>query len=151
MNLEQKINNDIKAAMLAKKKDTLNALRAIKSEILLLKTNKNAEDITNEIEIKTLQRLVKQRREAADTYKNQNRMDLYKEEVFQAEIISSYLPPQLSEEEITKKIKQILTQENITTSKDFGKAMGLASKTLSGQAENKLISDIIKKLLQTNP
>lgn len=151
MNLEEKINNDIKAAMLAKEKDKLNALRAIKSEILLLKTNKNAKDISNDIEIKTLQRLVKQRKEAADTYKSNNRMDLYEEEIFQAEIIASYLPSQLSEEEITEKIKQILTQENITTSKDFGKAMGLASKALSGQAENKLISDSIKKLLQSNP
>lgn len=148
MSLEQKINDDIKAAMLAKEKDKLNALRAIKSEILLLKTNKNAEDITEDIEIKTLQRLIKQRKEAADTYKNQNRSDLYEEEMFQVNVISNYLPAQLSEEEITEIIKQILVKENITDIKGMGKAMGLATKTLAGKAENKVISDIIKKLLQ---
>jgi len=147
MNLEQKINDDIKAAMLAKEKDKLNALRAIKSEILLLKSNKNAEEITEEIEIKTLQRLIKQRKEAAETYKNQNRNDLFEEEMFQVNIISTYLPAQLSEKEITDIIQQILTQENITDIKGMGKAMGLATKSLSGKAENKLISDIIKKLL----
>lgn len=148
MNLEERINNDIKASMLAKEKDKLNALRAIKSEILLLKTDKNAGAITEELEIKTLQRLIKQRKEAAETYKNQNRDDLYQEEIFQVNVISTYLPTQLSEEEVTQIIKDIITKENITDIKGMGKIMGLASKTLAGKAENKLISDIVKKLLQ---
>lgn len=148
MNLEERINNDIKASMLAKEKDKLNALRAIKSEILLLKTNKNAGAITEDLEIKTLQRLIKQRKEAAETYKNQNRDDLYQEEMFQVNVISTYLPSQLSEEEVTQIIKEIIAKENITDIKGMGKIMGLASKTLAGKAENKLISDIVKKLLQ---
>jgi uncharacterized protein YqeY len=148
MNLEEKINNDIKTSMLAKEKDKLNALRAIKSEILLLKTDKNAGAITEELEIKTLQRLIKQRKEAAETYKNQHRNDLYEEEMFQVNVISAYLPTQLSEEDVTQIIKQIIAKENITDIKGMGKIMGLATKTLAGKAENKLISDIVKKLLQ---
>lgn len=148
MNLEEKINADIKVAMLSKEKDKLNALRAIKSELLLLKTNKNASDITEDVEIKILQRLIKQRKESADTYKNQNRDDLYKEEIIQAEMISTYLPAQLSEEEVKQIIAKIIAQENINEIKEMGKIMGIASKALAGKAENKLISDIIKQLLQ---
>jgi len=148
MNLEEKINNDIKTSMLAKEKEKLNALRAIKSEILLLKTDKNAGAITEELEIKTLQRLIKQRKEAAETYKNQHRNDLYEEEMFQVNVISAYLPTQLSEEDVTQIIKHIIAKENITDIKGMGKIMGLATKTLAGKAENKLISDIVKKLLQ---
>lgn len=148
MNLEEKINNDIKKAMLAKEKDKLNALRAIKSELLLLKTAKNPDEINDELEIKTLQRLIKQRKEAAETYKNQNRDDLYQEEMFQVNVISTYLPAQLSEEEVTRILKEFIDKENITDIKGMGKIMGLATKTLAGKAENKLISEIIKKLLQ---
>jgi uncharacterized protein YqeY len=147
MTLEQKINDDIKSAMLAKDKETLNALRAVKSALLLLKTEKNAGDITEEVELKTLQRLVKQRKESAEMYKNQNREDLYKEEIFQVNIISKYLPEQLSEEEITATIQQLIQQENITDIKGMGKLMGLASKQLAGKAENKIISEIVKRLL----
>ncbi len=148
MNLEEKINNDIKKAMLAKEKDKLNALRAIKSELLLLKTAKNPDEINDELEIKTLQRLIKQRKEAAEIYKNQNRDDLYQEEMFQVNVISTYLPAQLSEEEVTRILKEFIEKENITDIKGMGKIMGLATKTLAGKAENKLISEIIKKLLQ---
>ena len=145
MNLEEKINNDIKKAMLAKEKDKLNALRAIKSELLLLKTAKNPDEINDELEIKTLQRLIKQRKEAAEIYKNQNRDDLYQEEMFQVNVISTYLPAQLSEEEVTRILKEFIEKENITDIKGMGKIMGLATKTLAGKAENKLISEIIKK------
>ena len=147
MNLEQKINEDIKTAMLAKEKESLNALRAIKSALLLLKTEKNAGEITEDVELKTLQKLVKQRKESAEMYKNQNREDLYKEEMFQMEIISKYLPEQMSEEEITAVIKRLIEQENIADIKGMGKLMGLASKELAGKAENKVISEIVKKLL----
>ncbi|MDR1182411.1 MAG: GatB/YqeY domain-containing protein [Bacteroidales bacterium] len=147
MSLEQKINEDIKSAMLAKDKEVLNALRAVKSALLLLKTEKNAGDITEEIELKTLQKLVKQRKEAAEVYKNQNREDLYKEEMFQVDVISKYLPAQMSEAEITEVVKQLIETENITDIKGMGKLMGLASKALAGKADNKLISEIVKKCL----
>ena len=147
MNLEQKINDDIKAAMLAKDKESLNALRAVKSALLLLKTEKNAGEITEDIELKTLQKLVKQRKESAEMYKNQNREDLYKEEISQLNIISKYLPEQMSEEEIEKIVKQLIEQENITDIKGMGKLMGLASKQLAGKADNKIISEIVKKIL----
>ncbi|MDR1878759.1 MAG: GatB/YqeY domain-containing protein [Bacteroidales bacterium] len=147
MNLEEKINQDIKTAMLAKNKEELNALRAVKSALLLLKTDANADAITEETELKLLQKLVKQRKEAAEMYKSQNREDLYQEEISQAEVISRYLPEQFSEEAITHVIKQLIEQEKITDIKGMGKLMGLASKALSGKADNKLIADIVKKLL----
>ena len=147
MNLEQRINDDIKVAMLAKEKETLNALRAVKSALLLLKTEKNAGEITEEIELKTLQKLVKQRKESAEMYKSQNREDLYNEEMFQLNIISKYLPEQMSEEEIIAVIKRLIEQENIADIKGMGKLMGLASKELAGKADNKLISEIVKKML----
>ncbi|MDR2409070.1 MAG: GatB/YqeY domain-containing protein [Bacteroidales bacterium] len=147
MNLEQKINKDIKSAMLAKDREALNALRAIKTALLLLITEKNAGDITEEIELKTLQKLVKQRKEAAEIYKSQNRNDLYREEMIQVDIISKYLPVQMSETEITDVVKQLIEQENITDIKGMGKLMGLASKALAGKADNKLISEIVKKML----
>ena len=147
MTLEQRINDDIKAAMLAKEKETLNALRAVKSALLLLKTEKNAGEITEDIEMKTLQKLVKQRKESAEMYKSQNREDLYNEEILQVNVISKYLPQQLSEEEITQVVKQLIEQENITDIKSMGKLMGLASKQLAGKADNKIISEIVKKLL----
>ena len=150
MSLEQKINDDIKAAMLAKEKETLNALRAVKSALLLLKTEKNAGEMTEEIELKTLQKLVKQRKESAEMYKTQNREDLYNEEIFQVNIISKYLPQQLSEEDITAVVKQLIQQENITDIKGMGKLMGLASKQLAGKADNKIISEIVKKLLNAD-
>jgi len=147
MSLEQRINDDIKVAMLAKEKETLNALRAVKSALLLLKTEKNAGEITEEIELKTLQKLVKQRKESAEMYKSQNREDLYNEEMFQLNIISKYLPEQMSEEEIIAVIKRLIEQENIADIKGMGKLMGLASKELAGKADNKLISEIVKKML----
>ena len=147
MNLEQRINEDIKAAMLAKNSEALNALRAIKSALLLLKTEKNAGDITEDIELKILQKLVKQRKESAEMYKAQNREDLYKEEVFQMNVIAKYLPEQMTEDEITDVVKRLIAQENITDIKGMGKLMGLASKELAGKADNKMVSEIVKKLL----
>ena len=150
MTLEQRINEDIKAAMLAKEKETLNALRAVKSALLLLKTEKNAGEIAEDIEMKILQKLVKQRKESAEMYKSQNREDLYNEEILQVNVISKYLPQQLSEEEITEVVKQLIEQENITDIKSMGKLMGLASKQLAGKADNKIISEIVKKLLSAD-
>ncbi len=147
MSFEERINADIKTAMLQKDKESLNALRAIKSAILLLKTEKNAAEITDEIAMQTLQKLAKQRKESAELYKSQNREDLYQEEMSQLKVISKYLPEQMSTEEITAVIKQIIEQENVTDIKGMGKVMGAASKTLAGKAENKTIADIVKQLL----
>jgi uncharacterized protein YqeY len=147
MSLEQRINEDIKAAMLAREKEKLNALRAIKSAILLLKTAESGAEITEEVEISTLQKLAKQRRDAAELYKSQNRDDLYQEEAFQLEIISQYLPEQLSEEEIAATLQTLIADNGISGMKDMGKLMGLATKALAGKADNKIVSEIVKKIL----
>ncbi|MCF8347814.1 MAG: GatB/YqeY domain-containing protein [Bacteroidales bacterium] len=149
MNLEILINNDIKQAMLAKDKRKLNALRAIKSELLVLKTGKDtfSMEIPESVEIKLLQKLVKQRKEAAALYSEQNRPDLEEEETYQAEIIEAYLPEQISEEELADIIKQIISETGVTSMKEMGKVMGLASQKLSGKADNKTISAIVKTLL----
>ncbi len=148
MSLEQKINEDIKQAMLAKDKKSLEALRAVKSAILLLKTNKSGGEITEDLELKTLQKLVKQRKESAELYKNQGREDLYEEEIFQMNIISKYLPEQLSIDEIRSQLQQMIADNGISTIKEMGKLMGIANKTFAGKADNKTISEIIKSLLQ---
>lgn len=148
MSLEQRINEDIKAAMLAREKDKLNALRAVKSAILLAKTQKGAaEDLTEEGEIKILKQLVKQRQDSAEMYKAQNRDDLYQEEKFQLDIIQTYLPQMMSEEEIEATLKQIIADNGFAGMKDMGKVMGQATKAFAGKADNKMVSDIVKRLL----
>lgn len=148
MSLEEKINADIKQAMFAKDKAKLDALRAVKAAVLLVKTNKpQGQEITLEEEIQTLQRLVKQRKEASLTYKEQNREDLYNDEIFQLEVIEQYLPKQLSEEEIREALKTIISELGATSPKDMGKVMQSAQKTFAGQADNKLVSQIVKELL----
>lgn len=148
MNLEQRINEDIKAAMLAKEKDKLNALRAVKSAILLAKTQKGAaEEIGEEGEIKILKQLVKQRQDSAEMYKQQNREDLYQEEKFQLEVISTYLPQMMSAEEVEAALKQIIADNGFSGMKDMGKVMGQATKLFAGKADNKMVSDIVKQLL----
>lgn len=149
MSLENTINQDIKAAMLGKKDAELRALRAIKSALLLAKTEKGASDaITEDTELKVLQKLVKQRRESAEIYKNQNREDLYKIEAEEIEVIEKYLPKPLSQEELEAYLKSLLAKLNISSVKEMGKAMGVASKELAGKADGKSISETIKKLLE---
>jgi uncharacterized protein YqeY len=145
MNLEEKINADIKAAMLAKDSKKLEAIRAIKSAIILLKTSPDGN--SPDAELKALQKMVKQRREPAEIYKQQNREDLAADEIFQAEIIEKYLPAQMSEEDLTAALKEIIAQVGATSSADFGKVMGVASKSLSGKADGKAISATVKQLL----
>ncbi|MFN4235145.1 MAG: GatB/YqeY domain-containing protein [Bacteroidia bacterium] len=145
MSLEEKINADIKAAMLAKEAQKLEALRAIKSAILLLKTSE--EGSSEEAEIKALQKMVKQRRETAEIYQKQNRQDLAEAELFQATIIEKYLPAQMSEDEIREALKQIIAQVGASSPADMGKVMGVATKELSGKADGKTISAIVKQLL----
>ncbi|MDR1113457.1 MAG: GatB/YqeY domain-containing protein [Bacteroidales bacterium] len=145
--LEDKINADIKAAMLAREQDRLNALRAVKSAILLLKTEKGGGEITEEMEQKILQRLVKQRKESAEMYKAQNRHDLCEEEIKQMEVIARYLPQQLSEAEITEALKQLIATNNISGIKEMGKLMGIATRHFAGKADNQTVSAIVKQLL----
>ena len=148
MSLEQKIGDDIKAAMLARNAEKLEALRAIKAALLLEKTKEGASDAISEAtELKILQKLVKQRRESADIYSGANRADLASKELFEASIIETYLPQQLSEADVTKIIKTIITETGATSIKEMGKVMGLASKELAGKADNKMISGIVKTLL----
>lgn len=149
MSLAEKINADIKAAMLAKDKDSLEALRAVKSAILVAQTEKGAqEQLTGDAEIKLLQRLVKQRRESAEIYTTQGRDDLAKTEALQADVIERYLPAQMSREELTEALKGIVAQVGASTPQDMGKVMGVASKQLAGKADNKAVMEILKTLLQ---
>ncbi|RLD64089.1 MAG: GatB/YqeY domain-containing protein [Bacteroidetes bacterium] len=147
MNLFEQITADIKKAMLNKDKAMLEALRAVKSALLIEKTKGASSELTKEEEIKILQRLVKQRRESAEIYKNQNRKELYDAEVYQADAIQLYLPKQLSDEELTKEIAEIIASVGASSMKDMGKVMGIAGKKLAGRAEGKIIADKVKVLL----
>jgi uncharacterized protein YqeY len=148
MSLENTINQDIKTAMLAKKEAELRALRAVKSALLLAKTEKGAADVvTEDAEIKVLQKLVKQRKESAEIYKSQNREDLFKIEAEEIEVIEKYLPKQLSEEELIAYLKGVISILGVTSVKEMGKVMGVASKDLAGKADGKAISAGIKSLL----
>jgi uncharacterized protein len=145
MQIEEQINSDIKKAMLAKEADKLEALRAIKSAVLLLKTS--TEGLTEESVNKAMQKMVKQREETAEIYKQQNRLDLAEPEIFQANIIKQYLPKQMEEAEIKIIIKEIINQVGAVSISDLGKVMGVASKQLSGKADGKIISMLTKELL----
>lgn len=151
MSLENQINADIKQAMLAKKKEELEALRAIKSAVLLLKTspevNANNGEISDAMELSLLQKLVKQRREAADIYVQQGRQDLADVEMGQAEVISRYLPKQMDRGEVEALLREIIAEVGATSPKDMGKVMGTATKRLAGKADNKMVSEIVKALL----
>jgi uncharacterized protein len=147
MSLFDKISEDLKAAMLAKQKDRLESLRAIKTALMLAKTDSGSHEITGDQELKILQKLVKQRRESADIYKTQNRQDLYDNEVKEASIIEEYLPKQMSEAEVAAALKAIIQKVGATSIKDMGKVMGAASKELAGKADGKMIAEKVKELL----
>lgn len=148
MELEKLINDDIKNAMLARDPEKLEALRAIKAALLLEKTKEGTTgEIPESVELTLLQKLVKQRRESADIYTAAGREDLAKKERFEASIIEKYLPQQMGEEELTEKIKLIISQLQATSIKDMGRVMGAASKELAGKADNKRVSEIVKKIL----
>ncbi|MGM0565923.1 MAG: GatB/YqeY domain-containing protein [Bacteroidota bacterium] len=150
MELEKRINEDIKQAMLSKNKERLSALRAIKSALLLEKTGKdrNTAEIPESVEMQLLQKQVKQRLESAETYEQQGREELAKEERYQAEIIQEYLPKPMSEEELKEEIKKIIQETGASSMKDMGKVMSQASGKLAGKADNKKISMIVKEMLQ---
>jgi uncharacterized protein YqeY len=149
MSLKTTIDNDIKKAMLAKNKEELEALRSIKSMILLAETEKggSAADLASDIENKLLMKAAKQRKESSEIFQKEGRQDLAQRENFQLEVISRYLPKQLSEAEITAELKSIITQVGAKGPQDMGKVMGIAAKSLAGKADGKLISEIVKKLL----
>ncbi len=149
MALQQQIDQDIKAAMLAKDDARLRGLRAIKAALLLAKTEKGAfESVSEETEIKVLQKLVKQRRESADIYKAQNREDLYTIEMEELHVIEAYLPKQLGREEIMAYVQKAIGQVGATGIKDMGKVMGAVNKELAGKADGRTISELVKEALQ---
>jgi len=146
MALEEKINADLKTAMLAKDDATVRSLRAVKSAILLAKTS-GSETITPEDEMKMLQKLVKQRKESVEIYIQQNRADLAKTEQEEIAVIEKYLPKQMGEEEIKAELKKIIEQVGAKSAAEMGKVMGAASKHFAGKADNKIVSQLVKQLL----
>ncbi|WP_437918215.1 GatB/YqeY domain-containing protein [Sphingobacterium sp. LRF_L2] len=148
MSLEQKINQDIKAAMIAKDNSRLRGLRAVKAAILLAKTEKgHTEELNQDAEIKVLQKLVKQRKESGEIYKQQNREDLYQIELEEQQVIEEYLPKQLDRSTIEDIIKNIISELGVNSVKDMGKVMSAANQKLAGQADGRTISEVVKSLL----
>ena len=147
MSMEQQIQQDIKAAMLAKEKTRLESLRAIKAAILLAKTADGSESIADDAVVKIIQKLVKQRKETAEIYKQQNREELAANELAEAAAMEVYLPKQLSEAELEEELKKIIAQVGAAGPQDMGKVMGTATKALAGKADGRAISALVKKLL----
>ncbi len=147
MSLETQVMQALKEAMKNKDEAAKRALRAIKSEILLFKTAGNGEELDENAEIKLLQKMVKQRQDSLEVYKQQGREELAKTEAEEIEVISRFLPKQLSEKELTEKLEQIVRNTGASSMKDMGKVMGIASKELAGKADGKAIAQIVKRLL----
>ena len=148
MTLEETINNDIKTAMMAKDEARLRGVRAIKSAIIIAKTEKGANGVvTPEKEVQMLQKLVKQRKESAEIYKTQNREDLYQIEIDEMKVIEPYLPQQMSRFEIEGYLQEVISRIGATSVSDMGKVMGIANKELAGQADGRTISEVVKQLL----
>jgi uncharacterized protein len=148
MSLAEKIASDLINAMKAKDKIVLEAIRAAKTAFILAKAEKGASYVlTPEEELKIIQKLVKQRKESADIYREQNRMDLYEKEIIEAEVLERYLPAKMSDEELTKVISEIISRIGAKTPADMGKVMGIATKELAGKADGKEISVKVRQLL----
>ena len=147
MSLQNEVMTAIKAAMKEKDQTALAALRAIKSEILLVQTSGTGEELSEEQEIKILSKLVKQRKDSAAIYLEQDRKDLALPEIDQAEVISQFLPEALSDEEIEKVVIMTIEEVGAQGMKDMGKVMGIVNKELAGQADGKTISTIVKAKL----
>ncbi|KAA6302341.1 MAG: hypothetical protein EZS26_001454 [Candidatus Ordinivivax streblomastigis] len=148
MNLFDTVSNDIKTAMLAKDKIRLEALRGVKKEFLEAKTAKGAEgELSDEMAVKILQRMVKQRKDSATIYTEQSRPELAEKELAEVAVLEDYLPKQLSPEELEAQIQAIITQTGAGSAKDMGKVMGVATKALAGKTEGRLISETVKRLL----
>jgi hypothetical protein len=145
--LEEKIQQDIKAAMLAKDSVALASVRGIKAAILLAKTAEGGKPVDDEQIVKIIQKLVKQRKESAEIYAQQNRPELAENELAEAAVMERYLPKQLSEAEVEEALKGIIAQVGASSMADMGKVMGTATKALAGQADGKIISALVRKLL----
>ena len=141
------INKEIKAAMLAKDSVRLASLRAIKTAFMMAETEKGAGNLTAEGQLKIIQKQVKQRKDAAAIYQQQGRADLVEDEMAQVVVLESFLPEQMSEEEIENAVKGIIVDLGASSMADMGKVMGVASKQLSGQADGKVIADKVRQLL----
>lgn len=148
MSLREKIDVDIKKAMMAKQKEELTALRSIKSMILLAATEKGGKEaMSEEAEIKILAKALKQRKDSAEIYKEQGREDLYEKEIKEVNIIEKYMPEQLSEEDIKAALQKIIEEVGASGPQDMGKVMGKATKSFAGKADGKTISTLVKNLL----
>lgn len=148
MSLEQKIMAEMKEAMKAKDEAALRALRGIKAEIIKAKTEPGAGgQVSEETEIKMLQKMVKQRKDALEIYQQQNRADLVQKEQEEINVIEKFLPAQMSEEDLRNELRQIIAETGAASPADMGKVMGVATKKLAGKAEGKVISAAVKELL----
>lgn len=147
MSIQNLISEDIKKAMLAREVDKLAALRSVKSAILLETSKDGSSEISDDIALKIIIRLVKQRKDSAQIYKEQNRPDLESDELKQLKYLEFYLPEQLSNDEIETIVNKIIVDNNASSMKDMGRVMGLASKVLGGKADGKLIAQIVKEKL----
>ena len=147
MSLQTKIMDALKTAMKAKDSTALAALRAVKSELLLASTSGSSEELTEADEIKILQKLVKQRKESASIFSEQNREDLARPELEQAAVIKQFLPEQMSEEAVAKIVDEVIAQTGANSMKDMGKVMGMVNSKIAGKADGKTISGIVKARL----
>lgn len=149
MTIAEQINDDIKTAMKAREKDTLEALRNIKKVMIEARAAKGANaEITDDEAVKIISKLAKQGYDSAQIYKQQNRDDLYAQEIAQVAVYETYLPKKLTDTELTAAITAIIKQNGATSLKDMGKIMGIAAKELAGKADGKVIMEKIKELLQ---
>lgn len=147
MSLEENVMTQLKAAMKSKDQAALRSIRAIKAAILLTKTDGSGKDLDQAGEIKLLQKLVKQRQDSLDIYTKQGRADLAKVEEEEIAVIQKFLPEQMSEEELTSIVKEIVAQTGAAGMKDMGKVMGVASQKVAGKADGKTLASIVKQLL----
>lgn len=147
MSLTDRINADIKQAMLAKETVKLTALRAIKSALMLEATKDGSGEVSEEAGMKILNKLYKQRKESAQIYQDQDREDLAGEELAQAEVIELYLPQQLSKDEISSIVAEIVSETGASSMADMGKVMGMATQKMAGKADGKVISEVVRGLL----
>lgn len=148
MTLFEQISADIKAAMLAKDKVRLEALRGVKKEFIEAKTAKGSNgELADDVAMKILAKMVKQRKETAELYAGQNRPELAENELAEAAVIEAYLPKALSDEELTAELKKIIAETGATSAKEMGRVMGVASKALAGRADGKAISAKVRELL----
>ncbi|WKK82327.2 GatB/YqeY domain-containing protein [Marivirga arenosa] len=150
MSLKQQIDTDIKTAMRSKNKEELQALRSIKSLILLAESEKGAsENLSEDAEMKLLMKAAKQRKESAETYKSNGREELANAELLELEVIERYLPKQMSEAELKEKLTEIIEELGASGPQDMGKVMGTATKKLAGKADGKMISQLVKEILNS--